>query len=182
MSFKFTKENKEESQKIFARYPTKRSAVMPLLTLAQKQNSGYLTPEIMKYIAKMLDLPVIKVQEVATFYTMYNNEKIGKHEVNICTTTPCWLRGSDEIVKICEKKFNTKLNSTSPDDLVTLKEVECLGACVNAPMIQINENYYEDLSPENLETLLDDFIAGKPIKIGSQIGRKSSEPFSLNHK
>ncbi|HEU5048315.1 MAG TPA: NADH-quinone oxidoreductase subunit NuoE [Rickettsiales bacterium] len=175
--FAFTPENLEQARKIIARYPEGRqaSAVMPLLTLAQKQHANWIPKVAMDVIAEMLDMAPMRVYEVATFYTMYNLAPVGKHMVELCTTTPCWLRGSDAIVKACEKHLGIKVGETTPDKQFTLKEAECLGACVNAPMAQVGDHFYEDLTAENVVKLLDALKEGK-AKPGSQSGRTSSEP------
>ena len=175
-SFEFTPENMEQIKAIIARYPAGRqqSAVMPLLDLAQRQHDNWIPTAAMNRIAEILDMPPIRVYEVATFYTMYNLKPVGKHLVQFCTTTPCMLRGSDELVSACKKKLGVGLNETTPDGQFTLVEVECLGACVNAPMVQINDDYYEDLTPEIMEQVLDKLARGEQIEIGSQQGRKGS--------
>jgi len=177
-SFAFTAENIEKAKKIIAKYPKGKeaSAVMPLLTLAQKQHNNWLPKVAMDVVAEMLDMPPIRVYEVASFYTMYNLVPVGKHLVELCTTTPCWLRGSDDIVKACEKHLGVEIGGTTKDGAFTLKEAECLGACVNAPMLQADDKFYEDLTPENVVKLLDDLKAGKAPKAGSLSGRVSSEP------
>lgn len=179
-SFAFTEQNLAEAKKIIARYPAGRqaSAVMPLLTLAQKQNDNWLTRPAMDTIASMLEMPAMRVYEVASFYTMYNMQPVGKFMVEICTTTPCWLRGSEAVVGACEKHLGIKIGETTPDGTFTLKEAECLGACVNAPMMQIGDDYYEDLTAENVVKVLEDLKNGKQPKTGSQTGRTSSEPQS----
>jgi NADH-quinone oxidoreductase subunit E len=176
--FTFTTENLKQAEKIIARYPKGRqaSAVMPLLTLAQKQNANWLPRAAMDAIAGMLGMPPMRVYEVATFYTMYNLEPVGKHLVEICTTTPCWLRGSNEVVNACEKSLGIHMGETTPDGQFTLKKAECLGACVNAPMAQINDQFFEDLTPDNVVKLLDALKRGDAVKPGSQAGRTSSEP------
>lgn len=176
--FEFTAENFKKAEAIIARYPQGRqaSAVMPLLALAQRQHDNWLPKAAMDYVAEILSMAPMRVYEVATFYTMYNLEPVGKHFVEICTTTPCWLRGSDAIVGACEKHLGVKIGETTKDGQFTIKEAECLGACVNAPMLQIGDHFYEDLTPENVVTLLDNLKAGKTIKPGPQSSRKSSEP------
>ena len=176
--FRFTNENLKLADIILSKYPQsqKASAVMPLLDLAMRQIGGWLTEEAMKKISQIIDVPYIRVYEVATFYSMYNLEPIGKYFIQICTTTSCWLRGSDDLFNVCKKHLNIKNNQTTEDGIFTLKEVECLGACVNAPMVQINDNYYEDLDEESFKKILENLKANKSIKIGSQIGRKSSQP------
>ncbi len=149
---------------------------MPLLALAQRQNAGWLSRAAMDYVAELLGMPPVRVYEVASFYTMYNLEPVGRHVVQVCTTTPCWLRGSDAIVEACEQHLGIKLGETTADGAFTLREVECLGACVNAPMCQIGDAYYEDLTPQHITRLLDQFAAGETPAAGPQAGRKSSEP------
>jgi NADH-quinone oxidoreductase E subunit len=179
-SFAFTPENQEKIKEIIARYPEGRqqSAVMPLLDLAQRQNDNWIPTAAMKVIADMLGMPEIRVFEVATFYTMYNLKPVGKHLVQVCTTTPCMLRGSDGIVETCKKKLGIEFGETTDDGLFTMVEVECLGACVNAPMVQVNDDYYEDLTPELTEKLLDSLAKGEKVEIGSQKGRKGSMALS----
>ncbi len=177
-SFAFTEENFERAKAIVARYPVGRqqSAVMPLLTLAQKQNNNWLSKAAMDYIAMMLGMAPVRVYEVASFYTMYNLAPVGAYMIEVCTTTPCWLRGSDAIVKACEERLGIGLGQSTADGRFTLKEVECLGACVNAPMCAIGEHYYEDLTPESVVDLIDTIMLGHEPKPGPQNGRKSSEP------
>ncbi len=183
-SFTFSAENQKAAEKIIAKYPEGRqqSAVMPLLMLAQKQHDNWLPQKAMEYIAKLLDMPVIRVHEVASFYTMYNLAPVGRYHVQCCTTTPCWLRGSDEVVKACKDALGIGFGETTADGLFTLNEVECLGACVNAPMVQVDdakdgsEIFYEDLNyATTRELLLTLKRHGKP-KRGSQSGRHTSEP------
>lgn len=177
-NFAFTAENIEKAREIIARYPQgkQQSAVMPLLTLAQRQNANYLSRAAMEYVADMLGMAAVRVYEVASFYTMYNLQPVGKYMIEVCTTTPCWLRGSDAIVSACEKKLGIKVGETTPDGMFTLKEAECLGACVNAPMCQVGDHYYEDLTPENTERILDMLALDQQPKPGPQNGRCSSEP------
>ena len=176
--FEFTKKNLEEVDKVFAKYPDdqKASAVMPLLDLAMRQIGGWITKSAMRYISNLIDVPYIRVYEVASFYSMFNLEPIGKNFIQVCTTTSCWLRGSDDILKLCKKYLSIENNQTTKDGLFTLKEVECLGACVNAPMIQINDNYYEDLDEKSTMEILDSLINDKPLKPGSFRGRKNTAP------
>jgi NADH-quinone oxidoreductase subunit E len=175
--FAFTAENLEKAKAIIAKYPPGRqqSAVMPLLDLAQRQHGGWLPRVAMDVVADMLSMPRIKAYEVATFYSMYNLKPVGKHFVQVCTTTPCWLVGSEGIVDACKKHLGIGLGETTNDGQFTLIEVECLGACVNAPMAQINDDYYEDLTPENTVALLKALAEGKPVKTGSQTGRRGSQ-------
>ena len=176
--FVFTEETMAEAKKVIDRYPEGRqaSAVIPLLDLAQRQNGNLLTAEAIEYVAEMLEMAPIRVHEVATFYTMFNLKPVGKNFIQVCRTTPCWLRGSDGITQACLKKLVTKLGEVSDDGLFSVVEVECLGACANAPMVQINDLYYEDLTPERIVEIIDDLRAGKDVPSGSQVGRKGSEP------
>lgn len=176
--FEFTKENLKAARDIIAKYPTgkQQSAVMPLLDLAQRQHDNWLPTAAMDVVAEMLEMPKIRVYEVASFYTMFNKQPVGKHLVQICRTTPCWLMGSDDITKACRKKLGINIGETTKDGKFTLVEVECLGACVNAPMVQINDDYYEDLNSESICKVLDNLSEGKPQKVGPQAGRHSSEP------
>lgn len=177
-SFEFTASNLEKAQKIIAKYPAGRqaSALVALLDLAQRQSEGWLPKAAMDYVAKLLGLAPIRVYEVATFYTMFNLKPVGKYFVQVCTTTPCWLRGSDEIVSACKKHLGIELGETTQDGKFTLTEVECLGACVNAPMVQINDDYYEDLTPQNCINVLEMLSKGNKPKIGPQSARHGSEP------
>lgn len=175
--FKFSPENMKLVEQHIAKYPKGRqaSAVMPLLDLVQKQHDNWIPEAAMEEIARLLDMPRIKVFEVATFYTMYNLAPKGKHHLQFCTTTPCWLAGSGEVVKACEKHLGIKLGETTPDNMFTITEVECLGACVNAPVIQRNgDDFYEDLTPQNVIGVLDGLKAGKEVPKGSHTGRLTS--------
>jgi NADH-quinone oxidoreductase subunit E len=176
-SFAFTSENEERCEEILKKYPEGReaSAVISLLWLAQKQNDYWLPKPAIEAVARKLGMPFIRVLEIATFYTMFNLAPVGKFYVQMCGTTPCLLAGSDAIKTILLKRIGGQGQVTA-DDAFSWIEVECLGACCNAPMVQINEDYYEDLTPENFEKLLDDLAAGRPVKIGSQQGRVTSEP------
>ncbi|MEZ5669175.1 MAG: NADH-quinone oxidoreductase subunit NuoE [Alphaproteobacteria bacterium] len=177
-SFAFSKKGAERARQIVARYPEGRqqSAVIPLLDLAQREAGGWVPRAAMDHIAEMLQMAPIRVYEVATFYSMFNLRPVGTHLVQVCRTTPCWLRGSDELTEACRRKLGIGLGETTVDGAFTLVEVECLGACVNAPMVQINDDYYEDLTGAEMERLLDDLAAGKKVKVGSQTGRIGSEP------
>jgi NADH-quinone oxidoreductase E subunit len=177
-SFAFTPENRAKAEAIIAKYPKGRqaSAVMPLLDLAQRQYGGWLPRAAMDHIADILAMPRIRVYEVATFYTMYNLTPVGKHHVQVCTNLPCWLRGSDAIVETCRKTLGIGFGETTEDGLFTLSEVECLGACVNAPMMQIGDDYYEDLDPESTRAVLSALREGRTPKPGPQNGRRSCEP------
>ena len=177
-NFEFTKESLDEANKIIVKYPNgkQQSAVMALLYIAQKQHDNWIPLSAMKYIGKLLDMPYVKVYEVATFYTMYNLSPVGKHFVQVCTTTPCMIRGAYKIVEACKEKISENENEFVKEKNCSWMEVECLGACINAPMMQINENYYEDLDKEKALKILDDVITGKPPKHGSFRGRLNSEP------
>ena len=177
-SFEFTPENHERAQAHIAKYPPGRqaSAVLPLLDLAQRQMGGWVPRAAMDYVAGLLGMAPIRVYEVATFYTMFNLRPVGKYLLQACTTTPCWLRGSDDVVAACEKKLGIHMGGTTEDGLFTLVEVECLGGCVNAPILQINDDFYEDLDGPATEALLDAFRAGSPPTPGSVIGRHGSAP------
>tara|TARA_Y100000590_G_scaffold332008_1_gene377439 strand:+ start:257 stop:865 length:609 start_codon:yes stop_codon:yes gene_type:complete len=177
-SFEFNEKNLVLANKIISNYPKgkKQSAVMGLLYLAQKQNDNWIPMIAMKYIAKFLDMPYIKVYEVATFYSMYNLSPVGKYFFQVCTTTPCMLRGAYNLVDICKKKISEKENEISEDGKKSWVEVECLGACVNAPMIQINDDYFEDLDPNKLEKIIEMINQSKTPEPGSYRGRKSSKP------
>lgn len=175
--FTFNEENQKEVAKILAKYPSerKKSATMPLLDLAQRQNNNYISKDIIAEIARLLEIPEIKVYEVASFYTMYNLKPVGKYLLQFCKTTPCMLRGIDKIIKDCKDKLGIDIDQTTADGLFTIKEVECLGACVNAPIVQINDDFAEDLTSENFLKILDDLQHGRSFKVGSQIGRNCSE-------
>ena len=176
--FVFSEEMLDAANLEIKKYPTGRqaSAVMPLLDLAQRQCNGWLPVAAMDYVADLLEMPPIKVYEVATFYTMYNLAPIGKFHVQICTNLPCWLRGSDKVANACKKQLGIQFGETTEDGAFTLSEVECLGACVNAPMIQINDDYYEDLDSTTTESILTQLSLGEKPKTGPQIARKSCEP------
>ena len=176
--FKFTEENLNKVEEILKRYPdkNKKSAVMPFLYLAQKQNNNWIPLAAMKYIANYLSMPYISVYEVATFYTMYNLAPVGQYFVQVCTTSPCLIRGADKIVKICKEKISPNENEISKKGSCSWMEVECLGACVNGPMMQINNDYYEDLDEKNTKEILESLIKDKPLKPGSYRGRKNTAP------
>ena len=176
--FIFNNKNLEEAKIIIKKYPEgkQQSAVMPLLYLAQKQNDNWIPLVAIKYIAKLLTMPYIRVYEVATFYTMYNLSPVGKYFFQICTTTPCMIRGAYDIVNTCKEKISDKENELSKDKTCSWMEVECLGACINAPMMQINDDYYEDLDKEKTEKIINQIQKGEKPKPGSYRGRKKSEP------
>jgi NADH-quinone oxidoreductase subunit E len=178
-SFDFTAENQEKAKAYIAKYPEGRqaSAVLSLLYLAQDQHDGWVPRAAMDKIAEMLSMPPIRVYEVASFYTMFNLEPVGRHYLQVCTTTPCWLRGSDEVVAACKKKLGIGIGETTSDKKFTLLEVECLGACVNAPVIQVNnKDFYEDLDGPATERLIDALAKGETPPKGSVTGRQNSAP------
>ena len=176
--FEFNERNIELAKKMINNYPEgkQQSAVMSLLYLAQRQNNNWIPLAAMKYIAKFLNMPYIKVYEVATFYSMYNLSPVGKFFYQVCTTTPCMLRGAYKLLDVCKKKISNKENEISSDGNSSWMEVECLGACINAPMIQINDEYYEDLDEIKLENIIEQTMKGKTPKPGSYRGRVNSEP------
>jgi len=175
--FQFTQENLKRADAIVSIYPEghQAAAVIPLLDLAQRQH-GWLPIAAMHAVAKMLEMPNMRVYEVATFYTMFNRNPVGKYHVQLCGTTPCWLCGSDDIMATINRKLGIKHGETTKDGMFTVTEVECLGACVNAPMVQINDNYYEDLSVKDMEEILDDLKAGREPAAGPRNGRFACEP------
>lgn len=176
--FTFTAENEALARALVARYPEGRqaSAVLSLLDLAQRQNGGWLSREALNYVANYLEMAPIRVYEVASFYTMLHLRPVGTHLVQVCRTTPCWLRGAAALTDACKAKLGIGLGETTADGKFSLVEVECLGACANAPMVQINDHYYEDLTPERLAGILDDLAAGKEVAPGPQTGRLTSAP------
>ena len=178
--FKFSDENLNRAKKIIDKYPKGKqsSAIMPLLYLVQKQNENWIPLIAMKYLANMLNMSYIQVYEVATFYSMYNLSPVGKYFVQVCTTTPCMIRGAKQLVEICRNKISKNQNELSDTKNCSWTEVECLGACVNAPMMQINEDYFEDLSKEKAEEIISMILDDKSPKPGSYRNRKNSEPES----
>lgn len=177
-NFTFTAENLERAEKICARYPEgrKASATIALLDLAQRQNGGWLSREAIEYVAQYLEVAPIRIYEVASFYSMFNMRPVGKYFIQVCRTTPCWLRGSDGITEACKTKLGVGLREVTPDGMFSITEVECLGACANAPMVQINDHYYEDLTPERMVEIIDKLRAGEEVEVGSQTGRLCSAP------
>lgn len=175
--FEFTAENYTEIKRILRKYPKnyKASAVISLLDLAQRQCDGWLPLAAMNKVARVLDMAPIRVYEVATFYTMFNREKVGRNNVQVCCTTPCMIRGGYDILDAVKKRLGVNVSESTPDGMFHLMEVECLGACVNAPMLQINDHYYEDLTPETAVKVIDDIAAGRAPKIGPQIERNGCE-------
>jgi len=182
-NFAWTAENAEQAKKIIARYPKGRehSAIMPLLDLAQRQvgaetkTQGWLPVPVIEYCAKEVGMPYIRALEVVSFYTMYNMAPVGRYHVQVCGTTPCMLRGSDDVLDACYKR-GLKKGHTTPDGLFTLTEVECLGACVNAPMVQINDDNYEDLTFDTMTNILNALEKGETPKPGPQIDRFLAAP------
>lgn len=177
-TFAFTAENQAWAQKQIAKYPAGKqaSAVVPLLWRAQEQNGGHVTEPMMRVIGEMLGMSPIRVLEIATFYTMFNLKPVGQHLLQVCTTTPCWLRGSDQVVAACKKHIHPQAETVSADGKLSWMEVECLGACVNAPIVQVGDEFYEDLDGARAEALINDLRNGRPTKPGSQIGRQTSAP------
>ena len=177
-NFDFNPASLDAAKSIIAKYPKdkQQSAVMALLYIAQKQNCNWIPLAAMKYIGKLLDMPYIKVYEVATFYTMYNLAPVGKHFIQVCTTTPCMIRGAYKLVEACKEKISENENELSKDQSCSWMEVECLGACVNAPMLQINDDYYEDLDKEKTLKILDKILTDETPKPGSYRGRLNNEP------
>ncbi len=175
-SFAFTPGNLVKARAIIAKYPEGRaqSALIPLLQLAQEQHHNWLPRAAMEYVADLLETPRIRAYEVATFYTMFNKQPVGTNFIQICTTTPCWLRGSDAIKQVCREKLGIGAGEKTADGKFSVVEVECLGACVNAPMVQVNDDYYEDLDAAAMGKLIDDLAAGKKPAPGSLTGRRGS--------
>ena len=177
-NFEFNLKNLDEAKKVIKNYPVgkQQSAVMALLYIAQKQNDNWIPLAAMKYIAKLLKMPYIKVYEVATFYTMYNFAPVGKYHIQVCTTTPCMIRGAYDLIKVCKEKISDNENELLKTKNCSWTEVECLGACINAPMMQINDDYYEDLDKVSTEKIINQILDGQDPKPGSYKGRKNSEP------
>ena len=177
VKFSWSKDNLKSIKNIISKYPKGReqSAVMPLLYLAQEQNHNWISIECIETIAETLSMPKIRVTEVASFYSMYNTRPVGENLVQICRTSPCWLRGSNKITNTICKETKCEINDTSEDNKFTVVEVECLGACSNGPMIQINNDFFEDLDEVSTKKIIDNIKEGKPNTIGSQKGRRSSE-------
>tara|TARA_B100000579_G_scaffold380847_1_gene348998 strand:- start:103 stop:711 length:609 start_codon:yes stop_codon:yes gene_type:complete len=177
-NFEFNSENFKIANKIISNYPLGRqkSAVMSLLYIVQKQNNNWIPLAGMKYVAKFLNIPYIKVYEIATFYSMYNLSPVGKYFFQVCTTTPCMIRGAYNLIESCKEKISDKEKNISSDGKCSWMEVECLGACVNAPMMQINDDYYEDLNKEKCDQIIDDILNDKKPIPGSYRGRSNSEP------
>ena len=176
-SFAFTPENMDWAAIKIAKYPEGRqaSAVLPLLWQAQKQGGGWLSEPAIRFVADMLDMPYIRALEVATFYSMFNLSPVGKYFVQLCGTTPCWLRGADDLKAVCRRQIGEP-GDISEDGKLSWIEVECLGACVNAPMVQVNDDFYEDLTADTFERLLEDLRHGRNVMTGPQNGRQASAP------
>jgi len=176
--FDFTAETLEQINKLLKKYPPhyRRAALIPTLDLAQRQHGGWLPLAAMNKVAKVLGIPEMQVYETASFYTMFNRDPIGKHHVQVCTTTPCMVRGAYEILDECKKVLGIGAGETTADNMFTLGEVECAGACVNAPLLSVGDDYYEDLTREDVRRILGEFKAGKKPPHGPQNGRRSSEP------
>ena len=177
-SFAFTPENLARAKQAIAKYPPGRqaSAVLALLDLAQRQHGGWLPRAAMDHVAGILEMAPIRVYEVATFYTMFNLNPVGRYHLQVCRTTPCWLRGADDLTETCKRKLGIGLQGRTADGKFSLIEVECLGGCVNAPVVQINDDFYEDLDAKKLEAILDALARGEKPKMGSQTGRQGSAP------
>lgn len=176
-SFAFTPENMDWAATQIAKYPEGRqaSAVLPLLWQAQKQGGGWLSEPAIRCVADMLDMPYMRALEVATFYSMFNLSPVGKYFVQLCGTTPCWLRGADDLKAVCRRQIGEP-GDISEDGKLSWIEVECLGACVNAPMVQVNDDFYEDLTADTFERLLEDLRHGRNVMTGPQNGRQASAP------
>lgn len=157
-TFQFNKTNLTKAQEIISKYPEgrQRSAILPLLEMAQRQNNGWLSKESIEYVADMIQTPHIRAYEVVTFYTMFNTKPVGNYHLQVCGTTPCWLRGASDVMSACEKHLKIKCGDTTQDGLFTLSEVECLGACVDAPVVQINDDFFENATPETIKRKLDE--------------------------
>ena len=181
-NFEFNVQFKSIAEEILKKYPkkNKKSAVMPFLYLAQKQNDNWIPLAAIKYISKYLSMPYISVYEVATFYSMFNLSPVGKYFIQVCTTTPCLIRGADKILKVCKQKISEKENQISKNGECSWTEVECLGACVNAPMMQINNDYYEDLDEKSTSKIIDSIFKDEILKPGSYRGRKNTSPEDTN--
>tara|TARA_Y100000590_G_scaffold368067_1_gene428478 strand:- start:52 stop:660 length:609 start_codon:yes stop_codon:yes gene_type:complete len=176
--FNFTDENLKIAEKEIKKYPKERksSAVLALLYIAQRQNSNWIPLAAIKYVAKLLNMPYIKVYEVATFYSMFNLTPVGKFFIQVCTTTPCMIRGAKKITNICKKYISEEQNKLSENKLCSWTEVECLGACVNAPMMQINQDYFEDLNEFKTEEIIKELLKDQFPKPGSAKNRQSNAP------
>ena len=181
-SFEFNKENKKKALEVMKNYPKNylESSIMPLLSLAQEQFGGWIPKKAMEHISQFLNVSEMKVLELATFYSMYNLSPIAENHIEICTTTPCMLRGAEKILEKCKKKLNLDVGEYNKNKKFSLVEVECLGACVNAPVVKIGNHYYEDLDEDSINVVLENLENGKKIIKGPQISRKGSEPYMKN--
>tara|TARA_B100001245_G_scaffold229047_1_gene207012 strand:- start:603 stop:1196 length:594 start_codon:yes stop_codon:yes gene_type:complete len=179
-AFEFSASNLTIIESLINKYPMgkKASAILPVLDLAQRQNDNWLSLAAIKVVSEILEMPMVKILEVVTFYTMYNLSPVGKHVLQVCTTTPCWLRGSDQIYKSCKEKLGINFGETTKDREFTLVEVECLGACANAPVVQINDDYYEDLDKESIKKIIEKLKKNLKPTHGPQSKRVGSEPLS----
>jgi NADH dehydrogenase (ubiquinone) flavoprotein 2 len=175
--FAFTSENQRTIETVLKKYPAGRqaSAILPVLDLAQRQCGGWLPQSAMEAAARLLQMPVIQVYEIASFYTMFNLKPVGKHHIQLCRTTPCWLRGSAEILAVCQSHLNIKPGEVTSDGKFSLQEVECLGACINAPVVQINDDYFEDLTQESMGEILQNLAMGKPLLPKASLAEKSKK-------
>lgn len=178
--FEFTRENLTLAQEIVCHYPggKQASAVLPLLDLAQRQNNNWLSPEAQACVADFLNMPYVQVREVAHFYSMFNLHPVGKYQVRVCRTTPCWLRGADGIMAVCRETLGVTSGQTTPDGLVTLSDIECLGACVNAPVVQVNDVLLEDVTPQKMANVLDGLLVDRPPLEGEE--SRSHKPACLS--
>lgn len=177
-NFEFSTENQAWAKEQLKKYPENRasSCLLPYLHKAQEQNHGWVSVPVMEYVADLLEMPYIRVHEVASFYSMYNLQPVGKNVIEVCTTTPCWLRGSDDVVKACKEELGIGFGETTADGEFTLLEVECAGACVNAPVIAFDGDYYEDLDDNSTRNFIKSIKAGKVVACGPQNNRFKSCP------
>ena len=176
--FAFSKTHLDKIEDICKKYPSDRrqSALLPVLWLTQRANGGWLSQNALRAVSEVLDVPLMRVYEVASFYTMFKMKPVGKYCIQICRTTSCWLRGSDRLLALCRQLFKAEPEELVEDGLFSFEEVECLGACANAPVVQINDDYFEDLTPELLQKTIQQLRQGDEPKAGSQIGRQASKP------
>ena len=181
-NFKFSSKSNKEIKNILSKYPSNRkeSGVLPILDLAQRDCGGWLPMEVIEKVAEVIGMPQIRVLEIASFYSMFNLKPVGKYHLQLCSTTPCWLRGSDNILKAIKDELKLNLGDTSDDGLFTFTKVECLGACVNAPILQVNDDFYEDLDYSSSIQILKNFKSGKNNKVGS-VKNRSSEPENITN-
>ena len=181
-NFKFSSKSNKEIKNILSKYPSNRkeSGVLPILDLAQRDCGGWLPMEVIEKVAEVIGMPQIRVLEIASFYSMFNLKPVGKYHLQLCSTTPCWLRGSDDILRAIKDELKLNLGDTSDDGLFTLSKVECLGACVNAPILQVNDDFYEDLDYSSSIQILKNFKSGKKNKVGS-VKNRSSEPENITN-